>query len=346
MKKLILHIITILCLPALANAQLIPVYGAERAGLSALSFLKNDVSPRSVGMAGTSASLNGDAYSIYHNVAGIADVDQTSFAVTNSFLGAGINQSFVSGIFPFKSKTSSLGISLNSLTSGAIEERTEFQPEGTGRKVYATNLAFGVSYAQQLSRHFTIGGTVKYIYENLAEFTNHTANVDVGFLYDTEFKDLRFAVLIRNFGGNSSLSGSYIASSYNRTAGTSLESNTFPNIFSLAISMVPWKNKRHSLLTAFQLNHPNDNAENYALGVEYQYLDLLFARAGLKINVRGQSYPSFGFGTRIMLGAHPLHIDYATIPTNYLGWQHVFGLRFSLNKNERWCIGKSIYGSF
>ena len=334
MKIRLLHII-IFCLPFSAAAQLLPVYGGERAGLSALSFLKNDISPRSVGMAGATASINGDAYSIFHNVAGIADVDETSFALTNSLLGAGINQSFASAIFPFKSKTSSLGFSLNSLSSGAIEERTEFQPEGTGRKVYATNVAFGVSYAQQLSRHFSIGGTLKYIYENLAEYTNHAANVDVGFLYDTEFKDLRFAVLVRNFGGNTSLMGSYIAASYNRTGATNLESNTFPNIFSMAISMIPWKNDRHSLLTAFQLNHPNDNAENYALGVEYAYMKLLFARAGIKINVKGQSYPSFGFGTRVMIGAHPLNIDYAAIPTDYLGFQHVFGLRFSLNRSER-----------
>ena len=314
---------------------MLPVYGGERAGLSALSFLKNDVSPRSVGMAGATVSANGDAYSIYQNVAAITDVDQVSFALTNSLLGAGINQSFLSGIFPFKSKTSSLGISLNTLSSGAIEERTEFQPEGTGRNVYATNLAFGVSYAQQLSRHFSIGGTVKYIYENLADYTNHAANVDVGFLYDTEYKDLRFAVLVRNFGGNTSLMGTYIASAYNRTNSTNLESNTFPNIFSMAVSMIPLKTERHQLLTAFQLNHPNDNAENYAIGVEYSYMKLLFARAGVRINVKGQSYPSFGFGTRIMIGAHPLNIDYAAVPTDYLGFQHVFGLRFSLNKLER-----------
>ena len=334
MKKLTLHIAFILLLPLAGKAQLLPVYGGERAGLSALSFLKNDVSPRSLGMSGATVSLQGDAYSIYHNVAGIADVKTNNFALTSSFLGAGIHQSFLSGIFALKSKTSSLGFSINSLNSGAIEERTEFQPEGTGRKIYVTNMAFGLSYAQQLSTHFSMGGTLKYVYENLAGFTNHAINVDVGFLYNTDYKDLRFAVLVRNFGGNTSLTGSYLASSYNRTAGTTLTSNTFPNVFSLGVSMVPWKNERNGILAAFQLNHPNDNAENYALGVEYSYLKILFVRTGFKINVTGQSLPTLGLGVRMMLGAHPLYFDYAANPTDYVGVQHLVGLRFGITKDE------------
>lgn len=335
MKKLALHIVLFALLPLAGQAQILPAFGGERAGLSALSFLKNDVSPRSFAMSGATVALEGDAYSIYQNVAGMADVKSNSFCLTSSFLGAGINQSFVSGIFPFKNQTSSIGLSINSLNSGAIEERTEFQPEGTGRKIYVSNMAIGLSYAQRLSSHFSMGGSLKYIYENLAGYTNHTLNVDVGFLYNTDFKDLRFAVLVRNFGGNSSLTGQFLATSYNRTSGTSLSSNTFPNVFSLGVSIIPWKNERHSLLTAFQLNHPNDNSENYRLGIEYNYMSILFVRTGFKINVNGQSIPTIGFGVRMMLGAHPLYLDYGANPTDYIGVQHQIGLRFALQKAEK-----------
>ena len=335
MKKKVLHIILALVLPVVGWAQLLPTFGGERAGLSALSFLKNDISPRSAAMSGATVSLQGDAYSIWHNVAGMADNTGSSFALTSAFLGAGINQSFVSGIFPFTNGTSALGISINSLNSGAIEERTEFQPEGTGRMIYVNNTAFGLSYSQELSANFALGATLRYVYENLADFTNHALNVDVGFLYKTDFKDLRFAVLIRNFGGNSSLTGQFLASTYNRTQGTTLESNTFPNVFSLGLSLIPWKNERHEILAAFQLNHPNDNAENYRLGVEYNYMKILYIRSGLKINVKGQSLPTLGMGLRMMLGQHPLYFDYAATPTDYIGVQHLVGLRFSINKISR-----------
>lgn len=334
MKKHLLHI-AIACFPLGLAAQLLPSYGGERAGLSALSFLKNDISPRSAGMSGATTSLEGDAYAIYHNVAAMADNKGQTFTLTSAFFGADINQSFASAIFPFKSKTSAMGISLNSLNSGAIEERTEFQPQGTGRMIYVNNTAFGLSYSQQLSVNFSLGGTLRYIYENLAGFTNHAINVDIGFLYKTDFKDLHFSVILRNFGSNSSLTGQFLASPYNRTAGTNLESNSFPNVFSIGVSMIPFKVDRHSLVTAFQLNHPNDNAENYRMGVEYNYMEILFVRTGIKLNVAGQAWPSLGMGVRMMLGAHPLYLDYAANPTEYIGIQHLIGLRFNINHTDR-----------
>lgn len=333
-NRLALHIIFATS-PFLGAAQLLPTFGGERAGLSALSFLKNDVSPVSAAMSGATVSLSGDGYAIWQNVAGMVDNSSKSFAISSSFFGAGINQNFASAILPLSGGSSALGLSVNTLNSGAIEERTEFLPGGTGRKIYVNNTAFGLSYAQQLSANFSLGGTLRYVYENLAEFTNHAVNVDVGFLYKTDFKDLRFAVLVRNFGGSSSLTGQYLASSYNRTAGTTLERNTFPNVFSLGLSLVPWQKDRHKLLAAFQLNHPNDNAENYRLGVAYSYMDLLFVRTGLKINVSGQSLPTLGLGVRMMMGAHPLYFDYAAIPTDYVGVQHQVGLRLAINKSTR-----------
>jgi hypothetical protein len=334
MKKITLIYIAILAATC-AKAQLLPVYGGERAGASALSFLKNDVSPTSVAMGGASVSLAGDAYSIYNNVAAMADLRTNHFAITHSFLGAGINQSFGSGMIALKKQSSVLGFSINSLNSGAIEERTEFMPGGTGRMIYVNNIAFGASYAQQLSTRFSMGATLKYVYENLADFTNHALNVDLGFLYKTDYKDLKFAVLVRNFGSGTSLTGDYLASSFNRTPGTTLDKSTLPNVFSMGLSMVPWKIERHSILVAFQLNHPNDNSENYRFGAEYNYMDILMIRTGYKISVQGQTLPTFGFGLRMMMGAHPLFIDYAANPTNYIGVQHQIGLRFNLNKSER-----------
>lgn len=333
MKRAITYLLFIVAFTA--KAQLIPNFGGERAGLSALSFLKNDVSPISIGLAGATAAIDGDGYAIYHNPAGMFELKSTSLSLSNSFIGAGINQAFFSGIFPLKNKTSALGISINGLSSGAIEERTEFQPTGTGRYVYATNLAAGLSYSIQLSEQFSLGTTIKYVYENLAEYSNHTMALDVGFLYKTDVRNLQFAVLLRNFGGSSSLSGSYLASSYNRSSSTQLENNTLPNVFSISASITIWEKEHHHILGAFQLNHPNDNAENYRLGIEYSYLKLIYARTGIKLNIKGQSYPSLGMSVRTRLGGHSLYIDYGSTPTDYLGWQHVLGLRFQFNNDTR-----------
>lgn len=333
MKRFLFLLAVILSLPA--TAQLLPNFGGERAGLSALSFLKNDMSPRSNGMGGASVALNGDAYSLWNNPAAAALVERTSFSASNLLVGAGVNQSWLSGIFPLKDKVSSLGFQVNALNSGEIEERTEFQPGGTGRILYVTNVATGISYSRKLSSLFSLGLSLKYIYENIAGYTNHTGAVDVSFLYTTDFKDLQFAVMLQNFGNNSSLNGDELAEEFNRQSGLTLDANTLPTTFALGVSAIPWKSGDHSLRTAFQLNHPTDNAENFRLGGEYSFRQILDVRLGYKLSVKGQNWPTFGFGVRSRLGAHPLYIDYATNPTNYFGWQHLFGLRFELNRDSR-----------
>lgn len=331
-----IFLFSLLVLSTSSLAQILPNFGGERAGLSALSFLKNDMSTRSMGMAGASVALSGDAYSTINNPAALTDLKSTSYALSSLFIGGGINQSFANVVIPMKNQVSSLGFSINALNSGEMEERTEFQPNGTGRKIYVSNMAFGLTYARKLSDLFSAGVSLKYVYEGIAGYSNHTATVDVAFLYNTDFKDLKFAVMVQNFGGNSRLGGDDdIPVAFNRSTGIALESNTVPTVFSLGASFIPWKIKHQSILAAIQLNHPNDNAENFRLGLEYQYAELFFARAGYKISVEDQNWPTFGFGLRTHLGAHPFYIDYGVNPTNHMGLQHNIGLRFLLNHDAR-----------
>ncbi|MBF99858.1 MAG: hypothetical protein CMI36_12765 [Owenweeksia sp.] len=319
------------------KAQVLPNFGGERAGLSALSFLKNDLNPRSVGLGGASVALSGDGYSALNNPAALTDLESITYALSHQFIGAGINQSFLSSSFGLKDEVSKLAFSVNALNSGSMEERTEFQPNGTGREVYVTNLAVGLTYARQLSSLFSAGVTVKYIYEGIANYSNHNATVDVAFLYKTDYKDLKFAVMVQNFGGNSSLGNEDkdIPVIFNRSEGISLDANTVPTVFSLGVSMIPWKEENQSLMAAIQLNHPNDNAENFRFGLEYQTYDLFFARLGYKVSVKGQTWPTFGVGLRTRMGTNPFYIDYSINPTDFLGFQHNIGLRVHINNESR-----------
>lgn len=333
-----IHISALFCLLAFGSfGQILPNFGGERAGLSTLSFLKNDLNPRSAAMGGASVSLSGDAFSVLTNPAALTGIDGNAFAASHLFLGGGINQSLLTGSFQLKDKVSHFAFSVNSLNSGEMEERTEFQPLGTGRQVFVSNIAFGATYARELSKVFSAGITLKYIYEGIANFSNHNATVDISFLYKTDYKNLQFAVMVQNFGGNSALSNSNeeIPVIFNRNTGINLEANTVPTVFSLGLSFTPLDQKHQSLTTSVQLNHPNDNAENFRLGLEYEVRQLFFARAGYKISVEGQSWPTFGMGLRSRLGGRPLYIDYAINPTDFLGFQHALGLRIDIIKNDR-----------
>jgi hypothetical protein len=335
MKKILFHISLVLLLTTQVNAQVLPNLGGQRAGLSAHTFLKNDINPRSAAMGGSSIAIGGDGYSAFTNPAGMLAENRLNFSTANLMVGAGINQSFLSAIIP-QGENAAFGFSLNSLTTGAMEVRTEFQPEGTGQYFYAGNLAVGASHARKLSDMFTLGVSLKYLYEQIAEYSNHAAAVDLAFLYKTDFKDLSFAVMVSNFGGSASMKGNDLPVNFNRdTSDFSLENYTIPTVFSMGISIIPYKDEQQSILTSIQLNHPNDNAENIRFGIEYEYKKLFFVRGGYKLSVMGQNFPTFGFGVRSRIGAHPLLINYAANPTNFMGMQHLLGLSFSINKDKR-----------
>lgn len=324
----------VMLFPLLLSAQLFPDLGAQRAGISALTFLKIDVSPRSAGMASASICASGDAYSTFTNPATLAEVESFTLAGSNTFWAAGINNAYITSTLP--TEVGNFAISLSGLSSGAMEVRTVFQPNGTGEYFYASYWTAGLTYARQLTDRFSYGVTAKYVREQLADFSANTGVLDMGFLYKTDFKDLRFAVMVQSFGVNSTLKGSFNADSAFSNQSTSLESYPAPTIFKLGISMVPYTNEAgdQSLTTSLQLNHPNDNAENIRLGLEYDYKSLLFFRAGYKVNVKDQNYPTAGLGLRMRTGRHPLMLDYSIDPMKYLGVIHRFGLSFSLNKVE------------
>jgi hypothetical protein len=330
MKKILIYF---LLLSVNASAQLFPNLGGQRAGVSSLTFLKSDVSPVSNAMGGSSVALKGTGYASFHNPASVSDNKQLTFAASNLFIGNGIHQSYLSALYPFKDSSTTLAFTLNNLSSGAMEVRTEFQPDGTGEYFYVSDLSAAGTFSRQLSEMFSMGLTAKYIREQIAEYKVNTAAVDLGFKYKTDYKALTFAVAVKNFGGNSSLKGSFLRSSYNRD---SIVTDNFgvPTTFQMGMTIIPYQKDNQVLLASIQLDHPNDNAENIRLGAEYQLKKILFLRGGYKFNVEGQSFPTAGFGYRTRIGYNVLFIDYAVNPTRYLGMQHCIGLSFILNNNR------------
>ncbi len=315
------------------QAQLLPNLGSQRAGISAMNFLKIDASPRAAAMAGAQVAVTGDGFATHWNPAALTDVSTITFALSNTFWVAGINHAYLSSVFPTKRGGVWAG-SATALTSGKMERRTEFQPTGTGEYFYAGYAAVGATYAKQLTDMFSYGITIKYVNETLDNFVAHAGGVDLGFLYRTDFRDLKFAVALTNFGLNSTLSGEREKSPINDKP-ISLSSAPMPTIFSLGVSMMPIKNEKHELTTALQLNHPNDNNENIRIGLEYGWRKLLYFRAGYKIGVADQPFPTAGVALRARVGKNPLTFDWAFDPMKYLGIVHRIGISLGLNREKR-----------
>ena len=317
------------------RAQIFPQLGGQRAGISALTPLKLEISPRGAALGGANVCLTGDGYSAFTNPATLDEIGGFNVAATHTVWAADINYSHLSLSQQFRVGT--FAFSLGGLNSGPMEVRTTFQPNGTGQLFYALYLTGAMSYAKQLTDQFSWGATARVIHERLAEFTATTALVDLGFRYKTDFKELRFAVLLQNFGPNSLMRGERQVDTTFNSRDISLDTYPAPTVFKIGVSMVPYRSAddQHVLTTAVQLNHPNDNAENLRLGVEYAYRQLLFLRAGYKINVRDQRLPTAGLGLRMRMGRYPLMLDYAFDPLEFLGVIHRIGLSLNIQPVER-----------
>ncbi|MCB0480464.1 MAG: PorV/PorQ family protein [Flavobacteriales bacterium] len=331
--KIWAHILVFL-IPIVGISQVLPKLGSQRTGVAAMTYLKNDGSPRSLGMAGANLTLDNDGFTPFTNPATTTSINKFGIGMSNYFFGAGANQTFVSAVYALPSSGSAFSFSVNNFNSGEQKVRTEFQPEGTGELFYVNMGSAGLGYSKKLSDQFSFGLNLKYVYEFMVQYQSHTVAADLGFIYHIDVKDLAFAVAVSNFGGSSALKGDYQEVTFGNTTTPTPDKYPLPTEFKIGVSMIPYKTDKHAIMTAIQLNHPNDNAENFRIGIEYGYRQLLFLRTGIVLGRLSQKAPTMGAGVNGRVGNHPIQINYSVAPMFALGWQHQAGISFSLHKTE------------
>ena len=152
MKKIV-YILTIILVFSFekSQAQVLPNLGGQRAGLATFSFLKNDMNPRSAALGGASVAINSAGYATFSNPAFAADLKGINTTFSNYLVGAGVYQGYLSVVYPDANNVAAYGLSVNFLTSGAMEVRTEFQPDGTGQEIQASTVGVGFTYSKRLS---------------------------------------------------------------------------------------------------------------------------------------------------------------------------------------------------
>jgi hypothetical protein len=313
------------------QAQLFPNLGGQRVGIAGMPFLKNDLSPKSVAMGGANVSLNGDVYAPSNNIALSAEVLTPTLGISNLSFG-GLNHNFASIIIPYKTY-GTWTVSVHNLSAGEMDVRTEFSPQGTGAKFSTTNMAAGIGYAKQLSDMFSFGVFAKYMYESVAEYNASALAADIGFLYKTDWKHLRFAATLQNFGTNSTYNGSAVREPFNRNNQVA-ESYPAPITFKLGASLDLLDKDKHKIVAAAQLYHPSDNTENVRIGLEYSFNNMFFGRGGYRFNVPNETLPSFGIGFIHEVAQLPLSLDLGVQPSNNLGMIWSAGLSIGMHQKK------------
>lgn len=318
-------IILLMSFTAAYGSGIFPSLGEERSGTSAMTFLKIGVGARSASLAGAYTATATDAFALYHNPAGIAFNDKDSFGFAYRQWVVDFKHSFF-GVTKHIDAINVLGVYLITLGTDSFEITDEYNPTGTGEMFDYSNFAAGLTYAIRLTEYFSCGITAKFAQENLDDLKMRAGMIDLGTFYQTDYYGTRFAINMSNFGGRikpggdflyKTVSGEWIAKEY--------QSFSSPTVFKISAAFDPITSENSKVTWVTQLNHPTDNAENIAMGVEYGYQDLLFVRGGYLFNSQVENF-SVGAGLKLEMGGFKGLLDIAYTDMKELGGTNVFSL--------------------
>lgn len=326
MKKII-YITTILIIAASASyAQLFPTLGGQRAGISTAQFLKIGVGGRATAMGESYIAVSNDVSSTYWNPAGLAQSDRNEVLFSHNEWLVDIKHEFIAASYHL-SANDVIGISFTSLHMDDMEVTTEFMPTGTGTYFSFSDLAVGITYSKKMTEQFSFGGSIRYIEETLDVIKMRGVMIDLGTFYWTGLGSTRFAVTVSNFGNQLAPDGEVVL--WGQRKKSEWQSFSPPTIFRIGFAFEPIQNDFHRITASAQLNHPNDNSENVALGAEYAWREMFFVRAGYKFNLEEQNY-SFGAGLKVPVSIADVTVDYAFANFTRLGSAHRFSIMLGL----------------
>lgn len=288
----------------------VPAYGQyQRPGSTDAQFLKIGVSARAAGMADAYIAATRGAEAVHYNPAALAWIEGTAIAFNHTKWFAGINHEFVAVAHTF-GRHGTFALSATSLYTDEMRVTTPLQPDGTGETFYAGNLRVGISYARYLTDRVTFGGSVNYIYMSLYKgFEADAWAADIAVLYVTHFRNFSFGMKIANFGTEVK----FVHEEY-----------PLPTTFTFGLAMNALESEQQKLLVSMSAFKPNDGKPLGQIGAEWNYRDLLFLRAGYRVNHDVARY-AFGGGVQVGLGNYRLSFDYAYSDFMLLGAAHRFG---------------------
>ena len=102
-----------------------------------------------------------------------------------------------------------LSLSVKSLSVGNIAVTTTSNPDGTGETFSPTELVAGISYSRMLTDAISVGLTVNYVTETLAEVSASGVSFDFGVIYNNlaDINGLSIGVVAKNFGTEMTFGG-------------------------------------------------------------------------------------------------------------------------------------------
>jgi len=293
-----------------------------KTGTAALQFLKLGVDARAIGMGEAYTAVTDDISSTFWNPAGLAPATQNQAFFSHTNWPANIYHEYAAASYTNGVTTFAAYGSVLHMDKIDITDEDFFGP--TGEQFTNSSMAFGLNYAQVFTNKFSAGLGIKYLRENLYEFSVNSYAFDVGSMYNTGWKNVKIGMALRNFGPDirylvdDDEDGSNDEDPFDLfdndgdglidEDGQELDSK-IPMSFSLGISGDIQRTDTTHWIASLQLDNVIDRMETWNLGTEYK-MNNLYLRAGYQFNYDTNGL-SAGLGYQIASSFAIFNIDYA-----------------------------------
>jgi len=305
-------------------------------GTSMANFLKVGVGARATAMGDAFVALSDDISSLYWNPGGLGTLQQNQviFQLTDWLLDTKL---YFFGASYKLANIGTIGFSINTFTSGEIQETTIWEPDGTGRKFNASDFAAGLTYSRQITDRFSAGLTLKYISEHLDRETASSMAIDVGSVFVTNFfNNMRIGFSLSNLGGRMHLEGTDLTVQYLQEpsikytrAQLATDPWDIPLLFRFGLATDIINKKDVRLTVASEVMDSRDFIHRIATGGELALANLIFLRAGYKFKY-DETNLTLGAGLNLSMHRGPgLKLDYAYSGYDVLGNTQRFSLIFT-----------------
>lgn len=268
------------------------VLSQSKVGTTVANFLTIPVGPRATAMGGAFSAVSNDATAAFWNPGGLSRLNRSEFTVTTAEWLVETQLNWVGLAFKLDDDNA-FGISINQLDYGEEDITTPDQPEGTGAKWSASDLAIGISYARNLTDRFSIGGTAKYITQSVWNESASAFALDIGLLFYTELEGLRLGMNIANFGTEMQLAGKDLQQPIdvdpskggnNPSIAGNLETDSWPLplVFSVGLAYDLTAFDNWLITFASDAVIPNNFGTYGNLGMEVKWNQMISLRVGYK----------------------------------------------------------------
>ncbi len=317
-----------------------------RIGTAGAQELLIPVGARGIALGGSSLVFMNGTEAIYWNPAGLGRIEHsvegmfsqmTYFADINVTYGAlGVQ----AGDF------GTLGFTIKSLSFGDIPVTTTTYPDGTGATYSPSFLTLGATYAKLLTDRISVGVTANLVNESIMSTSASGIAFNVGIQYrNLGVQGLDLGVVVNNIGPNMTFDGPDLLQT--ATVANVLRPATFykvqaagfelPSNIEIGLGYRRQFDDKNSAVVGGMFRNNNYQDDEYNLGAEYGFDNLLFLRGGYTFSPQVDKDPTgangyifdftVGAGLHYFVGGVDLAFDYAYRHMKYFDANNVITLR-------------------